>query len=145
MNTPAPPADQGSAGGDVAARLGLRPEMVVQEFGYDDDVDNEVRFAIEDACGAELEDEDYTGTADVALLWWRADDGDLTDALVDMVSLIEDDGFVVLAVPRGDRPGAVDAAEVDEAAVTAGLHASGSLSAPGWRATRLVAPKKARR
>lgn len=143
MNTPAPPADQ--AGGEVIARLGFRPELIVQEFGYDDDVDNDVRFAIEDACGGELEDEDYTGTADAALLWWRSDDGDLTDALVDMVSVIEDDGFVVLLTPRSGREGTVDAAEVDEAAVTAGLHASGSFSAPAWRATRLVTPKKGKR
>lgn len=142
MNTPAP-ADQ--FGGDVATRLGFRPELIVQEFGYDNDVDNDVRFAIEDTCGAELEDEDYTGTADAALLWWRSDDGDLTDALVDMVSVIEEDGFVVLLTPRSGSAGAVDAAEVDEAAVTAGLHASGTFSAPGWRATRLVAPKKGKR
>ena len=53
---------------------------MIQEFGYDSDVDDEFRFAVEDHTGTELEDEDYTGGADAVLLWWREGDGDLVDA-----------------------------------------------------------------
>jgi len=123
-------------------RLGFVPGQVVQEFGYDDDVDDPFRFALEDLCGTELEDEDFTGEVDAVLLWWRAEDGDLGDALVDTVGMLGDTGFVVLVTPKPGKPEEVDASEIDEAAVTAGLHAGGSTSAgDGWRATKLVAPK----
>ena len=150
MNVPAPSAPPPQAGelgqsdaGAVAERLGFAPEQIVQEFGWDDDVDEELRRVVESAIGAELEDEDYTGETDVALMWWRAEDGDVTDALVDMVGVLEEGGFVVLLTPRGE--GAVDPSVVDEAAGTAGLHSAGTVNAgESWRATKLVAPKSRR-
>ena len=41
-----------------AVRLGFQPEQVVQEIGYDDDVDQELREAIEQVIGSDLVDED---------------------------------------------------------------------------------------
>ena len=76
---------------------------MVQEFGYDSDVDDEFRYAVEDHCGSEIEDEDYTGGADAVLLWFRDGDGDLGDALVDMVGVLDDGGFVVLLTPKAHR------------------------------------------
>ena len=64
-------------------RLGLRPGQVVQELGWDDDVDDDLRIAFEDAVVGELLDEEADEVADVVLLWWRDDDGDLTDSLMD--------------------------------------------------------------
>ena len=62
VNTPAPPpTDPGTSGSGVVERLGFARDQVVQEFGYDSDVDDEFRYAVEDHCGAEIEDEDYTG------------------------------------------------------------------------------------
>ena len=142
MNSPAPPpVDPGANGSGAVERLGFARDQVVQEFGYDTDVADDFRFAVEDACGAELEDEDYTGGADAVLLWWREGDGDLGDALMDMVGVLGDGGFVVLLTPKtnGDE---VDPSDIDEAAVTAGLHTAGTFNAStGWRAHRLVAPK----
>lgn len=66
-----------------AVRLGFQPEQVVQEIGYDDDVDQELRESIEEVIGSDLVDEDYDDVADAVVLWFRDDDGDLTDALVD--------------------------------------------------------------
>ena len=40
---------------------------------------------------------------DAVLLWWREDDGDLTDALVDAITLLADDGVIWLLTPE-DRP-----------------------------------------
>ncbi|MBD3782302.1 MAG: DUF3052 domain-containing protein [Micrococcales bacterium] len=132
--------DPGSTVPAAVERLGFAPEQVVQEFGYDSDVDDALRVAVEDACGAELEDDEYTGAADAVLLWFRDEDGDLGDALVDMVGVLEEGGFVVLLTPRQD--GEVDASEIDEAAVTAGLHLAGTFNASAeWRAHKLVAPK----
>lgn len=148
MNTPASPAaDPGSAdpGSDdpgTVGRLGFVAEQIVQEFGWDGDVDDAFRFAVEDVIGSDLEDEDYTGETDAVLLWWRAGDGDLTDALVDLVGVLQEGGFVVALTPKDRGDGAVDPSEIDEAAGTAGLHTAGSFHASGsWRATKLVAPK----
>ena len=78
----------------------------------------------------------------MVLLWWREEDGDLIDALVDLVGVLEDGGFVVLLSPRPGSPGALEPSDVDEAAATAGLHSSGLLAAGDlWRATRLVSPR----
>ena len=142
MNTPAPPpSDPGTSGSGVVERLGFARDQVVQEFGYDSDVDDDFRYAVEDHCGAETEDEDYTGGADAVLLWYRESDGDLGDALVDMVGVLDDGGFVVLLTPKvgGDE---VDPSDIDEAAVTAGLHTAGTFNvAADWRAHKLVAPR----
>lgn len=141
MNTPTPPpVDPGSSAPGAVERLGFAPEQVVQEFGWDADVDEALRVAVEQACGGELEDDEYTGAADAVLLWFREEDGDLGDALVDMVGVLEEGGFVVLLTPR--EGGEVDPTEIDEAAVTAGLHLAGTYNASGeWRAHKLVAPK----
>ena len=134
--------EQGGAGPGGVDRLGFAPGQVVQEFGYDEDVDDAFRLAVEDLCGTDLEDEDFTGEVDAVLLWWRADDGDLGDALVDTVGVLGDGGFVVLVTPKPGQDGVVQASEIDEAAVTAGLHAGGSANAgDAWRATRLAGPK----
>ena len=127
-------------------RWGLGPDRIVQEFGYDDDVDQPLREAVEDTIGADLEDEDYTGEVDAMLLWWRGDDGDLTDALVDLVGLLDEDGFILLLTPRPGGGALVEASEIEEAAATAGLHPSGTMTVSAdWRGTRLVAPKSGRR
>ncbi len=146
MNNPAPsPADPGSPGAGATERLGFAAEQVIQEFGYDTDVDDDFRFAVEDRCGAELEDEDFTGASDAVLLWFRDGDGDLVDALVDMVGALDDGGFVVLLTPKGSSA-EVEASEIDEAALTAGLHTGGTFTVgEDWRAHKLVAPRMSTR
>jgi hypothetical protein len=130
----------------AAARLGFASGQVIQEFGYDADVDDDLRFAIEDLTTTELEDEDYGDVADAVLIWWRAEDGDLVDAVVDGLTNLADGGFIVLLTPKSGRPGHVEASDVEEAATTAGLHTSGAVNAcEDWTATRLVAPKTGRR
>ena len=143
MNTPAPsPADPGPEGSGAVRRLGFAAEQIVQEFGWDEDVDDDLRFAVEDVIGSDLEDEDYTGEADAVVFWWRADDGDLTDALVDLVGVLGEGEFVLVLTPKDRAKGAVDPAEIEEAAATAGLHTGGAFHAsPHWRATKLGAPK----
>jgi len=46
------------ASSGLMARLGLQPGQVVQEFGYDSDVDEALRMSIEEAVDGELADED---------------------------------------------------------------------------------------
>ena len=53
-------------------------------------------------------DEDTDEVADVVILWWREDDGDLVDALVDAIASLADEGVVWLLLPKSGRPGHVE-------------------------------------
>jgi Protein of unknown function (DUF3052) len=134
-----------SAGGadvQLGDRLGLKPGMVVQELGWDEDVDDSVREMIENAIDADLVDGDHGDVVDLVFLWWRDDDGDLVDALVDSLTDLVGGGAIWLLTPKVGRPGAVDASDVAEAAPIAGLSTTTTVAVgKEWTATRLVAPK----
>ena len=126
----------------AVAKLGFEHDQIVQEYGWDDDVDEALRVAIEAVVGEELEDEGYTGVVDAVIMWWRDEDGDLTDALVDTLGTLAEGSSIVLLTPRPGQEGEVDPTEVDEAATTAGLHTSGNvMCSEDWVATRLAARK----
>ncbi|MEU1307677.1 DUF3052 domain-containing protein [Streptomyces cinnamoneus] len=136
-------ADHAEERTNPAARLGFQPGQVVQEIGYDDDVDQELREAIEEITGQDLVDEDYDDVADAVVLWFRDDDGDLADALVDAIGLLEDGGIIWLMVPKTGRDGYIEPSDISEAAQTAGLSQTKSVSvAKDWTGARLVAPKR---
>ena len=61
---------------NVAEKLGFKDGDLIQEFGYDDDVDFDLRDDIEDLTGSELLDEDDHEVVDAAILWWRSGDGE---------------------------------------------------------------------
>ncbi|CAM5252497.1 DUF3052 domain-containing protein [Streptomyces microflavus] len=138
-------ADHAEERTNPAARLGFEPGQVVQEIGYDEDVELELREGIEATTGQELVDEEYDDVADVVLLWFRDEDGDLTDALVDAIGLLEDGGTVWLMTPKTGRDGYVEPSDINEAAQTAGLAQTKSISAgKDWTGSRLVTPKGAK-
>lgn len=125
-----------------ADRLGLKSGMVIQELGWDNDTDDELRVAIEDSVDADLVDGDYGNVVDAVLLWWRDDDGDLVDGLVDALTDLVGGGVIWLLTPKVGRPGAVDAADIAEAAPIAGLSQTTTATvSKDWAATRLLAPK----
>ena len=135
------------AGGSksVSDKLGLLPGLVVQELGWDEDVDDDVRIMIEDAINGELIEEAMEAV-DLVLLWWRDEDGDLVDGLFDALTDLTDTGYIWLMTPKVGRSGYVDAADVAESALTAGLALTNSVQvSPDWTATKLVRPKGARR
>jgi hypothetical protein len=135
--------DAGKAG--VAERLGIEPGNVVQEIGWDEDVDDEMRADIEDRIGSDLLDEDASEIVDVVLLWWREDDGDLVDALMDAMGPLADNGVIWVLTPKTGRDGHVEPSEISEAVPTAGLSQTSNVSVgPDWSATRLVSPKSAK-
>lgn len=129
-------------------RLGVAPGQVIQEFGYDSDCDEELRAALAEACGAPLEDEDFGEVVDVALVWWREEDGsstDLADLLTDALTTLEDGGLVWVLAPKAGREGHVSPAEIEEAATTAGLHTTSTLpAAPAWSGFRLTSRGRGR-
>lgn len=135
-----------AGGRGLAERLGIEPGMVVQELGYDDDADDELRDAIVARTGSEMVDEDADDVVDVVLLWWRDEDGDLVDALVDALHPLADSGVIWLLSPKSGREGHVSPSEVSEAAPTAGLSQTSSISAArDWSGARLVTPKGRKR
>ncbi|WP_019631181.1 DUF3052 domain-containing protein [Actinomadura atramentaria] len=134
-------AGQAQTERSLAERLGLKPGQVVQEIGFDDDVDEALRRSVEAVTG-ELVDEDYDDVVDVVLLWWREDDGDLFEGLTDAMVGLDGGGQIWLLTPKAGRDGHVEPSEIGEAAQTAGLSQTSSISAAGeWSGTRLVAPK----
>lgn len=130
---------------EVASRLALESGLVVQEIGFDSDSDQNLRAGVVAISGAEMVDLDYEDVVDVALMWFREDDGDLTDALVDAITPLADQGVVWLLTPKPGRPGHIEPEDITEAAQTAGLRQTSTISAGShWQGTRLVAPRAKR-
>lgn len=128
-----------------ADRLGIGPGAVVMEVGHDDDCDDALRTTVRERAGSDFVDEDSDEVVDVVLLWWRDDDGDLVDALVDALGPLAESGVVWLLTPKVGRDGHVEPSDINEAAPTAGLQQTSSISAGrDWSGTRLVAPKSGR-
>ena len=128
-----------------ADRLGIKPGQVVQELGYDDDCDEQLREEIAGLKDVELVDEDYDDVVDVVLMWWRDGDGDLVEALLDALTPLADGGYIWLLTPKAGRDGHVEPSDIGESAPTAGLSQTSSVSAArDWLGTRLVSPKARR-
>ena len=126
-----------------AGRLGFAPDTVIQELGWDEDVDDELRKAIESHCGSGLIDGDTSEAVDGVILWWRDGDGDLVDALLDSLHDLAEGGSVWLLTPKVGRPGYVPGADIVEAAPIAGLSTTTTSAAtPEWSATKLSTHKR---
>jgi hypothetical protein len=122
--------------------MGFAASMVVQELGWDEDADDDVRAAIEDTIAGDMVDGEYGNVVEAVVLWWREGDGDLVDALMDSLTDLAAGGPIWLMTPKVGRPNAVDPADITEAAPVAGLSTTTSLPAgKDWVATRLVTPK----
>jgi hypothetical protein len=134
--------DAGKAG--VAEKLGIEPGIVVQEIGWDEDVDDDVRAAVEERIGSDLLDEDADEVIDVVLLWWREDDGDLADTLLDVRKPLAETGIIWVLTPKTGRDGHVEPSEIAEAVSTAGMAQTSNISVgEDWMGSRLVSPKSA--
>jgi len=115
------------------------------EVGNDEDCDEGLRSAVVERIGADFVREGSDDVVDVVLLWWREGDGDLVDALVDALGPLADSGVIWLLTPKVGRPGHVEPSDINDAAPTAGLQQTSSISAGSdWSGTRLVAPRSGR-
>jgi len=129
----------------VKGMLGLAPGLVVQELGWDADVDENFRSEVMDAVDGDLVEE-TDDAVDVVLLWWRSEDGDVVDGLFDALRDLSSSGVLWLLTPRVGRPGNVAQADLQEGAVTAGLALTSSVSvSKSWSCHKLVRPKGVRR
>lgn len=132
------PAEDGPA-----SRLGLTAGQVVQELGWDEDCDDDLRIDVEDVTGNELYGDEISEVVDVVLLWWRDGDGDLVDDLVDSLRNLDESGVVWLLTPKVGRSGHVDPSDIADAAPTAGLSTTSTFPVTeDWGATKLVRPRR---
>lgn len=135
----------GTAAASSAALLGIEPGLAVQELGWDSDVDEELRTEILDVLAEDFVYEAIEAV-DVVLLWWRDEDGDVADGLVDALTDLSASGHLWLMTPRVGREGYVEASDLAEAALTAGLALANTPNvSKDWQAQKLVRPKGARR
>lgn len=125
-------------------QLKLEPGLIVQELGWDDDVDEDLRADIMDAIDGDLV-EDAVEAVDVVLLWQR-DDSDVADSLVDAMRDMGDKGYIWLFTPKIGRPGYVEPSELVEGAEVAGLTLTSAVDvSEDWQATKVVRPHHGRR
>lgn len=142
VNTNSKETSKGTSGAEL---LGLDADMVVQELGWDEDADQALRDEIMDILDADMIEEAMEAV-DVVILWWRDDDGDVVDGLVDALRDLDDDGYIWLLTPKIGRVGFVDPPAVAEGVTIAGLTMTSTENvAPEWQATKVVRPKGARR
>lgn len=130
----------------LVAKLGIAAGMTVQEIGDDDDVDERFRSAVAAVSGSAIVGLDFDEVVDAVLLWHRDDDEDLVDALVDAGVQLTESGPIVLLTPKPGRAGHIEPSDIADAAPTAGLQVTTTVSAgPDWQGTRMVTPKGPRR
>ena len=137
-------ADDAGRTSDIAGKLGVEPGMVVQELGWDEDVDEAVRDAVEERAGTNCSTRRPTRSSTSSSCGSGTGDGDLVDALVDARSPLADNGVVWVLTPKTGRPGHLEPSEIAEAAPTAGLTQTSNITvSERWAGSRLVAPKAA--
>ena len=125
--------------------MGLSKGMVVQELGWDADVDDDLRNDIMDAIDADLVEEALEAV-DMVLLWWREEDGDVTDGLVDSMTDLSSAGVIWLLTPKVGRPGFIGPSSVAEGVTIAGLSLTKTANVGAdWQATKVVRPKGVRK
>ena len=126
----------------VIERLGLNKGDLVLEIGHDADCDDDLRTAVSAHIGSTFIDGDAQEVVDAVLLWFREDDGDLVDELVDALTYLSETGPIWLMTPKAGREGHVEPSDIQDAAPTAGLSQTVSFAAGAdWTATKLVARK----
>jgi len=111
-------------------RLGINKDQLILEVGFNDsDCDKLLRDAIVAKSGTEFLDATAQEVVDAVILWWREDDGDLVDELVDALTYLTEDGSIWLLTPKVGRAGYVEASDIQDAAPTAGMSVTTSFPA----------------
>ena len=130
----------------VPTRMGIKKGDLILEVGRGDDCDIKVRDEISAITGTDFLDSDSQEVVDAVIIWWRDGDGDLVDELMDSLTYLSDHGAIWVLTPKVNRDGHVEPSDIQDAAPTAGLSQTSTISvAPDWSATRLVARKSSKR
>lgn len=123
---------------EFVAKLGIKEGQIALESGWDEDCDSRISEAVEEVLGEDLLDEETDELVDVVLLWWREEDGDLVDGLVDSLRPLGDGGCIWLLTPGAGKPGTIAPGEISESAQLAGLVQTKAERLGEWQGSCLV-------
>lgn len=123
----------------MPSRMGFEKGQLVLEVGHGPDSDENLREQITELIGEPLIEDTTNEVVDAVLIWFREDDGDLTDELVDALTFLSETGPIWLLTPKVGREGHVEPSDIQDAANTAGLSQTSTIAvAPNWSATKIV-------
>ncbi len=126
--------------------MGIKKGDLVLEVGRNESSDLSVREQIYAITGTDFLNGDAQEVVDAVIIWWRDGDGDLVDELMDSLTYLSESGMIWILTPKVGRDGHVEPSDIQDAAPTAGLSLTSTISiAPDWSASRLVARKVVRR
>jgi len=119
--------------------MGFEKGQLVLEVGHDSDCDENLRQQIANLTGTKIIENETNEVVDAVMIWFREEDGDLTDELVDALAYLSEDGPIWVLTPKVGRDGHVEPSEIQDAANTAGLSQTSTIAvAPNWTATKIV-------
>ena len=123
----------------MPSRMGFEKGQLVLEVGHGPDSDENLRKQITELIGEPLIEDTTNEVVDAVLIWFREDDGDLTDELVDALTFLSETGPIWVLTPKVGREGHVEPSDIQDAANTAGLSQTSTIAvAPTWSATKIV-------
>ena len=123
----------------MPTRMGFEKGQLILEIGHASDCDEKLRQEICDITGTKFIEGETSEVVDSVLLWWREDDGDLVDELVDGLTYLTETGPIWVLTPKVGRDGHVHPSDIQDAANTAGLSQTSTIAiAPNWSATKIV-------
>ena len=123
----------------MPSRMGFEKGQLVLEVGHGPDSDEDLRKQITELIGEPLIEDTTSEVVDAVLIWFREDDGDLTDELVDALTFLSETGPIWVLTPKVGREGHVEPSDIQDAANTAGLIQTSTIAvAPNWSATKIV-------
>jgi hypothetical protein len=123
----------------MPSRMGFEKGQVILEVGHGSDCDEDFRKQLIEITGEPLIENEANEVVDAVLIWFREDDGDLADELVDALTFLSDSGPIWVLTPKVGRDGHVHPSDIQDAANTAGLSQTSTIAAaPNWSATKIV-------
>ena len=123
----------------MPSRMGFEKGQLILEVGHSSDCDENLRKEITGLIGAPLIENETDQVVDAVLIWFREDDDDLTDEVVDALTYLSETGPIWVLTPKVGREGHVHPSDIQDAANTAGLSQTSTIAvAPNWTATKIV-------
>lgn len=119
--------------------MGFEKGQLILEVGHGSDCDENFRKQLIEITGEPLIENETSEVVDAVLIWFREDDGDLADELVDALTYLSESGPIWVLTPKVGREGHVHPSDIQDAANTAGLSQTSTIAAaPNWSATKIV-------
>ena len=123
----------------MPSRMGFEKGQLILEIGHGSDCDENLRQQIVEIIGEPFIQDDTNEVVDCVLIWFREDDGDLTDELVDALAFLSESGTIWVLTPKVGRDGHVEASDIQDAVNIAGLSQTSTIAvATNWTATKIM-------